>query len=548
MEQHSRQAEKLDAIIIGMGIGGIYQLIKLRELGMSVLGIEAGTDVGGTWYWNRYPGARFDSETHSYCYSFSPDLLEEWDWKELFAPQTETYPYLQYVAEKFDVRKDVSFNTRITQANWDEARNVWIVEAEDGRRWQATYLVSAVGTLSIPSVPHYVGRETFRGPNFHTSDWPRTPFDVAGKRVAVIGTGATGVQVIQEMAKTVGQLTVYQREGNWCKPLRNRSIAADEMAQIKRDYSEIFARCRSTSAAFIHDADPRNMADVTPEEREAFYERLYAQPGFSLALGNFQDIGINEAAAKAAGDFLARKIRERVNDPKVADMLIPKNHLFTTKRPPMETNYYEVFNQDNVELVDLKATPIERMTPDGIISDGIERQFDVIIFATGFDSILGAFNRIAFTGRDGITLAEKWRDGPLTNMGMAVHGFPNWLIVNGPHGLGSFCNVPRCLEQNVDYIFDLLQYMQERDLDRVEVTAEAEAKWMDLMRKNAEPMLAARTDSWFTGVNTNIEGRSTRNLLFYVGGQPYFQEYSGQIAANGYSGFELSNSELASVR
>jgi len=543
MTSNSGPATRLDAIIVGMGVGGMYQLIKLRELGMSVQGIEAGTDVGGTWYWNRYPGARFDSETHSYCYSFSPELLEEWDWKELFAPQTETYPYLQHVAEKFDVRRHVEFSTRIKRASWDETGNFWTVEAEDGRTWEATYLITAVGTLSIPVVPDYVDRDKFRGPNFHTSEWPRTPFDVTGKRVAVIGTGATGVQVIQEMAKLAGHLTVYQREGNWCKPLRNRPIPPEEMEQIKRDYPAIFERCRSTGAAFIHDTDPRAFADVSPEEREEFYESLYAQPGFALAMGNFSDLGTNEAAARAAGDFLARKIRARVNDPKVADILIPKNHLFGTKRPPMETGYYEVFNQENVDLVDLKATPIERLTEDGIVSGGQERPFDIIIFATGFDSILGAFNRIAFEGRDSISLIEKWRDGPTTNMGMAVHGFPNMLIVNGPHGLASFCNVPRCLEQNVEYVSDLLAYMQEKGFNRVEIAADAEKQWMDLMRRNAEPMLVAQTNSWFTGINTNIEGRTKRNLLFYVGGQVYFQEHSREIAANGYTGFNLSQAD-----
>ena len=536
-----------DAIIIGAGMSGLYQLHTLRQIGLKTLVLEAGSDVGGTWYWNRYPGARFDSETYTYCYSFSPELLAEWDWKEHFAPQTETYPYFRHVAERFDLRRDIVFGTRVTRATWLEDRNAWRIEAEDGRAFHARFVITAIGILSIPVIPPFEGREIFKGRSFHTADWPRGRFDLTGKRVAVFGTGATGIQVIQEVAKVAGHLTVYQREGNWAKPLHNAPIDADEMARIRDRFPDIFARCKATSAAFLHDWEPRVMADAAPEEREALFEALYAQRGFAFWLANFQDLPTNAETAQAVGDFLARKIRERVKDPAKAEILIPKNHLFGTKRVPMETNYYEVYNQPNVDLVDLKATPVERITETGIVTGGQERAFDVIIYATGFDAVRGAWDRIDFTGVGGQRLIDKWQDGPVTYMGLQVRGFPNLLANVGPHSGATFCNVPRCIEQNVEFIAALLAWMTERGYDRVEATEAAETEWTESQREGAEAFLASKVDSWFTSINTNLPGRNRRGLLFYTGGQQHFLTFCADVVANGYDGFQMSRAAVTAT-
>jgi len=354
-----------DAIIIGAGMAGMYQLYRLRELGLSVQVFETGGDVGGTWYWNRYPGARFDSESYSYGYSFSEELLQEWDWTEHFSPQPETLRYLNLVADKFDLRRDIQFNTRIASAFYDRSKNCWEVRTEDGIHARARFLITAVGPLSAYTMPNIPGVDSFEGDAYHTARWPHEPVDFTGKRVAVIGTGATGVQVIQEVAKTADHLTVFQRTPNFCSPLRNSPIDEETQRKIKTSYPEIFQKCHDSHSGFMHIADPRSALEVSADEREAFYEKLYGEPGFGIWLGNFSDIMIDEKANATITEFMSRKIRERVNDPELAEKLVPKNHGFGTRRVPMETNYYEVYNQDNVLLVDLLETPIERITTKG---------------------------------------------------------------------------------------------------------------------------------------------------------------------------------------
>ncbi|HEX3990873.1 MAG TPA: NAD(P)/FAD-dependent oxidoreductase, partial [Acetobacteraceae bacterium] len=377
-------AEQLDydVIVVGAGISGLYQLYRLRQLGLSVRVLEAGTGVGGTWYWNRYPGARFDSESYSYSYSFSDELLAEWDWSEHFAAQPETLRYLNHVADKFDLRRDIQFRSRVASAHFQDAANVWDVTLEDGGRLRCRFLVTAIGPLSAPTMPTIPGVGDFLGESFHTARWPHEPVSFAGKRVAVIGTGATGVQTIQEVAKTAGSLTVFQRTPNWCAPLLNGKIDAAEMATIRAGYPEMFQRCRETFACFIHTVDPRGTFEVSDEEREATYERLYASPGFGIWQGNFRDMLTDRKANALISEFVARKIRQRVKNQAVAEKLIPKNHGFGTRRVPMETKYYEVYNQDNVTLVDILETPIERSTPAGVRTSQAEHEFDIIIFAT----------------------------------------------------------------------------------------------------------------------------------------------------------------------
>jgi cation diffusion facilitator CzcD-associated flavoprotein CzcO len=380
----------------------MYQLIKLRdELGLKVKVFEAGTDVGGTWYWNRYPGARFDSESWSYGYSFSKELLQEWDWTEHFSPQPETLRYLRYVADKFDVRRDIQFKSRVSAAHYKDELPGWEVTLEDGSKHTARFLITCIGALSVPTMPRMEGTADFKGASFHTAKWPHEPVSFEGKRVAVIGTGATGIQTIQEVAKTVGHLTVFQRTPNWSAPLHNSKIDKTTMEGIKARYEEIFARCQETAGCFIHTADPRSIFDVSDEEREAFFEELYASPGFGIWQGNFRDILTDRKANALISDFVARKTRERVKDPAIAEKLIPKNHGFGTRRVPLESGYFEVYNQPNVDLVDISATPIERVTAKGIKTSDAEYEFDIIIYATGFDALTGAFDHIDFRGRGG---------------------------------------------------------------------------------------------------------------------------------------------------
>jgi cation diffusion facilitator CzcD-associated flavoprotein CzcO len=529
-----------DAIVIGAGMSGMYALHKLRQMRMSVRVLDAGADVGGTWYWNRYPGCRFDSETISYCYSFSEEILQEWDWTETFSSQPETLKYLHFVADKLDLRKDIEFNQRVVEATYCEPDNSWTVRTATGQTWNGKYLITALGVLSMPTLPKFPGMETFNGMSFHTADWPKTPMDLTGRRVAVVGTGASGVQVIQEMGKIAGQLTVFQRTAPWCCPLRNEKITPERMREIKANWATIFARCRKTLAGFLHDPDPRKAFDVSAEEREAHFEKLYNEPGFAIWIGNFHDIFTDRRAADAIGEFVANKIRQRVKDPVVAEMLIPKDIPFGTRRVPMETNYFEVYNQPNVKLVDLKATPIERMTPHGLMVDGEELPFDVIVYATGFDAIVGALNRIDITGIDGQKLRDRWSQGPQTYMGLQISGFPNMFTIAGPHSGASFCNMTRCSETTVDYITDILQHMRANGFDRVEAEVAAEDSWTRRVHEKAEPLLLTQVDSWWTAVNSNIDrGRRT---LFYVGGQEDYRAYCEDVVANGYKGFAMSKS------
>jgi cation diffusion facilitator CzcD-associated flavoprotein CzcO len=527
-----------DAILIGAGMSGLYMLYRLRQLGLRVRVFEAGTGVGGTWYWNRYPGARFDSESYSYGYSFAPELLQEWSWSEHFAAQPETLRYLNYVADKFDLSRDIQFRSRVTSAHYQEARRSWEVRLQDGTRHRAPFLITAIGLLSAPTLPRIEGIESFRGQSFHTAQWPHDPVSFAHKRVAVLGTGATGVQTIQEVAKTAGHLTVLQRRPNWCAPLNNGKIDEATQARIKAGYPEMFARCRATFACFLHTPDPRGTFEVTREEREAFFEKLYAERGFGIWQGNFRDILTDRTANAAISAFVARKIRERVRDPRVAEKLIPKDHGFGTRRVPLETHYYEVYNQPNVALVDIKHSPIERITPDGIKTRDSGFSFDIMIYATGFDAITGSFDRIDIRGRDGQTLKAKWAHGPQTFLGVQVEGFPNMFMLMGPHtALG---NIPRSIEYNVEWVANLIGYMRQRRLTRADALPQAVAAWTDHVKDVGEGLLSNEVDSWMTGINSNIAGKQRRIIARYSGSAPAYRQRCDEVAAEGYRELALS--------
>jgi (2,2,3-trimethyl-5-oxocyclopent-3-enyl)acetyl-CoA 1,5-monooxygenase len=536
-----------DAVIIGAGLTGIYQLFMLREAGLTVRGFDAAADVGGTWYWNRYPGCRVDTESYVYCYGFSDELLNEWSWSERFAAQPEVLRYLRFAAGKMDVRKDFQFNTRVTRACYDETRNVWNVELDDGSVVGTRYLISATGPLSAAQMPAYEGVDTFRGESFHSYYWPRDPagstagkaVDFSGKRVAVIGTGATGVQIITEVAKSAGELFVFQRTPNWCIPLGNGPLDAAQMTDIKARYREILDFCRTTPTSFPYMPINRSVLETAKAERDTLFEQLYSAPGYGIWLGNYKDTWTSKPANCVVSEFVAGKIRERVKDQAVADKLIPKNHGFGTRRVPMESGYYEVYNQDNVHLVDIHQTPIERVTANGIATSAREYELDVIIYATGFDALTGALDRMDIRGKDGLTLQEAWADGPQTYLGLQIAGFPNFFTLVAAQNGASFCNIAMCSQMQVEWVAEMISHMQQRGFDYSEPSPAAQDGWTAEIKRLLAKTLLGEVDSWFVGVNTNVAGKSARRPLVYTGGGPAYRAACADVAAGGYEGFQL---------
>jgi cation diffusion facilitator CzcD-associated flavoprotein CzcO len=526
-------------LIVGAGVCGLYQLYRLQQLGVRVRALEAHDDLGGTWYRNRYPGCRFDSESYTYGYSFSDDVLAEWDWSELFASQPETLSYLNFVADKYDLRRDIDFGARVTAARFDETTRCWVVDTETGSQYTTRFLLTAVGLLSIPTTPRYEGMDTFAGRSFHTADWPAEGVDLQGQRVAVIGTGSSGVQVISTIAEEVAELTVFQRSPNWCVPLSNRSLDATEMARIKGEYRDIFDRCYNSPSLFIHAPDRRRTVDVSEAERLELWEKLYWAPGFGLWLGNFKDTMTSASSNAEVSRFVAAKIRERVSDPAVAEVLIPKDHGFGTKRVPLETQYYETFNRPNVELVDLLATPVARVTRDGILTTNRKFDLDVIVYATGFDAITGAFDHIDIVGTNGVTLREKWAAGPLTFLGLQVSGFPNLFTILGPQSGSASTNFPRGIEQIVDWMTEFVQFIRKHDYTRVEAKPESERTWVEHVAETAQLALMGHTKSWFTGHNTNLDRDDRPRLMLYTGGSFRFRRWMAAEVDSDYAGFRL---------
>lgn len=538
--KHSKSnAPEHEAIVIGAGVCGIYQLYRLLEQGMDVTLLEAGDAPGGTWYWNRYPGCRFDSESYSYGYFFSQELLDEWDWSEHFAAQPETLKYLNHVVDKFDLRQHMQFGCQVERCVYDDTTQVWAVELNDGRTLTCRFLLTAIGILSAPTLPRYEGMDAFRGTSFHTYNWPKEPLDLAGKRVGIIGTGSTGVQIITEIAGEVGELKVFQRRPSWCAPLNNSKIDAQEMADIRARYDDIAALCKQTPGGYVHGPASQRFFDVSEEERHAFWEKQYAERGFSLWYGNYADISFNEKANDEVSAWVADKIRERIEDPVVAEKMVPKDHGFGTRRVVLENQYYEKYNRANVELIDLDDTPIEAITENGIRTSDREIELDIIIYATGFDAITGAFDRIEFVGVDGVRLAEKWAESPVTFLGIQTHGFPNLLTLSGPTGASVSANVPRGVEDFVDFATDLLAHARDRGLTRIEATEEAETEWGVHVRDISDRLLLSKTKSWFTGYNSNVEGRSHIRYLMYPGGAPKFRQHLNEAREKDFAGFTL---------
>ena len=524
--------EEYDVLIIGAGVTGLYSLYRFRELGFSVRAFEDASGVGGTWYWNRYPGARFDSESYTYGYSFSEDLLQEWDWKELYSGQPENERYLNHVADKFDLRRHIRFNSRVASCVYDEEANRWELEMQDGYRARGQFLITAVGLLSAHYVPDFEGIHEFKGPWCHTGRWPKEGMDLAGKRVGVVGTGATAVQLITEIAKEVGHLTVFQRTPNFCAPLRNREIDDDEQQIIKANFAEIFRKCMETPGSFMHEFDTRSALEVSHEERMAQYEALWQEPGFKKWLSNFYDVMMPGEANEDYAEFFRNKIRERVHDPVVAEMLVPKDHMFGAKRLPCESGYYEVYNQDNVLLVDVKKAPIQRITPGGIQTADAHYDLDVIIYATGYDAVTGSLNRMRIQGQNGLTLQEKFSQGPRTFMGIQSVGFPNLFTINA----ASVGNFVRAAEPLVEWVSECVAHVRDNGYHCIQPTQGAEEDWTQHMIEGGKNTLRTQADSWFVGAN--IPGKA-RFLLTAPDSAPAMRARRAEVVANGYEGFNL---------
>ena len=534
----TQEVRHFDALIIGAGFSGLYQLLCLRDrLGLSVQVLEAGGGVGGTWYWNRYPGARCDSESHSYCYSFSEELSREWEWSERYPGPPEILRYLNHVADHFDLKRDIRFNTKVTSAHYDETANLWRVSTDAGESLTAQFLITAVGCLSSANIPNIPGLDTFEGRWYHTGQWPHEGVDFRGKRVGLVGTGSTGIQAAPVIAETAAHLTVFQRTANYSVPARNGPLTPEFKRYVKENNREI----RQVTQASVN-GHPWLIADrsalkTSPEERQAIYEAAWEEGGLRFRAA-FRDLLTDKVANDTAAEFIRAKIREIVKDPATAAKLSDIDHPYASKRPPIDTDYFETFNRDNVELVDVRADPIERITPKGIRTRAAEYPLDIIVFATGFDGMTGSLLRMDIRGRDDLSLSKAWAAGPRNYLGVQVAGFPNLFTVTGPGSPSVLCNMPVAIEQHVEWITDCIAHMREHDLTRIEPTPEAVESWVAKVNAAADATLLPQAKhSWYLGAN--IPGKP-RVFMPYAGGMAKYRKICAEVAAKDYEGFRLS--------
>lgn len=526
----------VDVLVVGAGITGIYQLYRAVQAGFSTLLLETGNGVGGTWYWNRYPGARFDSESFTYAYLFSKELFDEWVWEELFAQQPDIERYLNHVVDRFGLRRHIKLGARVTSAAYDESSGTWAVMADGGTEVRARYVVAATGVLSVPYFPDVPGRQDFGGESYHTGLWPETPVDFAGKRVAVVGTGSSGVQLIPMIAGEVASLTVYQRTANWCTPLNNRPITDEEQAQLRADFDAIKETLDTSDSGFLHRPHDRASTEDSEETRRAFFEKMWHSPGFSKLISHYTDVMLDERANAEWCRYMGDKIRQIVKDPETADKLVPDDHRFGEKRPPFVTDYFEVYNQPNVTLVDLKKTPIDRITDSGIETDEGPRQHDMIVWATGFDFGTGALLRMGIRGRGGLLLEDYWAEGPKTFLGIQTAGFPNFFFPGGPHAAAG--NNPRYNGDQVDFVTDALVYLRDHGYHTMEVDAAAEDRWTRMIDRGAEKATFGEISYYF---GSNIPGKP-RKYLLNSGGRPKFFQVAADVVESGYPQFHLDRS------
>jgi cation diffusion facilitator CzcD-associated flavoprotein CzcO len=531
-----------DVVIVGAGFAGLYALHKLRdEMGLSARVFEAGDGIGGTWYWNRYPGARSDTSSWIYCYSFDEELRQEWQWSERYPQQHEVLGYLEHVADRFDLNQDIQLGTRVKGATFDEETERWEVSTDTGDVVSARFIVAALGALSAANLPDIPGMETFAGERYHTAEWPHEGVDFTGKRVGVVGTGATGIQVATEIAEQADHLTVFQRTPNYAVPLGNRPLDEELERWYKENYEEIWEQVRHNFSG--HDYEPigKEANEATQEERETAFQDRWDRGGFGLWLGNYDDILESKEANDIVSEWVRERIRERVDDPETAEKLTPTDHAFGTKRVPLEDGYYEIFNQDNVELVDVKQTPIAEVTANGVrTEDGEEYEFDALVFATGFDAMTGPYNKMDIRGRDGRRLRDKWAEGPRTYLGIMSAGYPNLFAVTGPQSPSVLTNVPVAIEQHVEWISELIRHMRDNGLDVVEPTSEAEDGWVEHSQEVAHATLLPQSATWYMGANIPDKPQV---FLPYLGGLGPYRQRCDEVAANGYEGFAFAERE-----
>lgn len=534
--QNARNRD-VDAVVIGAGFAGLHMVYRLRQMGLTHRAFEQGSGVGGTWYWNRYPGASSDSESWVYAFAFSPELEQEWTWSCRFPEQAEILRYLEYAAERFDLKSSYDFNTRVTGASYDEARGRWIVETDTGEKVAARYLITAVGCLSAAQVPKIKGLESFSGTWYHTGQWPHEGVDFSGKRVGVVGTGSSGIQSIPIIAQQAKHLTVFQRTPNFSVPARNRKLSAEEVSSLKRDIRQIRETCRWATIGQPYDLKPYGALSVSEEERRKQFEADWQKGGFEWMFGSFNDLIVDQRANDHAANFVREKIRAVVKDPELARKLTPQGYSIGTKRLPLDQGYFETYNRDNVSLVDLRETPIDAVVPEGIrTQDGKLHVLDAIVFATGFDALTGPVTRLGIRGRGGQSLADKWAEGPSTYLGIASVGFPNLFMITGPGSPSVLGNMPTSIEQHVDWICGCLEHLRKRGASSIEPTPDAEVKWNAHVKELADATLFPSTDSWYMGAN--IPGKP-RVFMPYIGGFGTYRKLCDEIAEKGYEGFAI---------
>ena len=528
-----------DALIVGAGFSGMYMLHKLRAAGIGAQVVEAGSDVGGTWYWNRYPGARVDIQSLEYSFGFDENLEKEWRWSERYAPQPELLRYAGHVADRFDLKRDIAFNTRVTAAHWHEADQRWQVTTDTGAGYNCRHLILATGCLSIPTDVTFPGIDDFQGPIYRTSRWPHDGVDFTGQRVGIIGTGSSAIQSIPIIAEQAAHLTVFQRTPNYSMPAHNGPIPDADFNAWAADPRGYRAASRDTVGGFQNEASEALISETAPAEIRAELERRWAWGGFRI-LGAFADTAIAPEANRIVHGFIAEKIREQVADPAVADLLTPKNHPFGTKRPCVDTGYYATFNRPNVELLDLHAAPIVTFNTTGIATTARQHDFDAIVLATGFDAMTGAIDRIDIRGVGGERIKDHWAEGPRTYLGLMVAGFPNMFTITGPGSPSVLTNMINSIEQHVEWITDCLSYLGAHQQTRLEASAEAEAAWCEHVRAAVTPTMLPQANSWYMGAN--VPGKP-RMFMPYAGGLHTYTEICNQVAAKGYEGFVISNGD-----
>jgi len=527
----------LDAIVIGAGFSGLYQVLSLRDkLGLNVIGFEAGDAVGGTWHWNRYPGARCDSESHSYCYAFSDELVKEWEWSERYPGAAEIRKYLNFVADRFDLQRSFRLNTSVTSATYNEDTNKWQVTTEHGETFSAKYLITAVGCLSTANVPAIEGLNEFAGQWFHTGQWPHDGVDFTGKHVGQIGTGSTGIQSAPVIAETAKHLTVFQRTANYSIPARNAPLTDEFRQYVKHNFDEIRQTMHQSTNGHPFLISRQLAVETDEQERQALYEKAWEKGGLQFR-ATFWDLLTDQAANDTAANFLKNKIRQVVKDPQTAETLADIDHPYATKRPPIDTNYFETFNRDNVSLVNLRQTPIERITPAGIQTADQEYPLDIIVFATGFDAMTGPLLRLNITGRDDTSLRQAWSEGPRNYLGLQVAGFPNLFTITGPGSPSVLCNMPVAIEQHVDWITECIGHMQKAGLARIEASKAACDDWVNQVNDVAQATLMPKAShSWYLGAN--VPGKP-KVFMPYAGGMARYRRICDEVAGNQYTGFVL---------